>query len=1091
MVYKASAGSGKTFRLAVEYIKLLIKNPLNYRNILAVTFTNKATEEMKLRILEQLQAIWRREDKAKAYLEIICNELDISPAWASERAGISLHLLLHHYSYFRIETIDSFFQSVLRNLARELDLTPNLSIEMNDEQVINLAVDHMIEQLTDKDKVLHWIMNYINENIREDKSWNIIKQLKTFAKTILKDFYKEESKNINKILEIPNFFESYSKDLRQQQQEAKEIMLHHVQTFNQLLNEYQLTIDDFANKKSGVCGIFLKLQEEKYDSSIITKRSMQGAESSEVWITKNHPRRNTLLPVIEEKFIPLLQQLLHDQPIQWSIIQSTNLTLKHLHQLRLLGKIETSVREMNSDANRFLLSDTHALLRTLIQENDSPFIFEKIGGRLDHIMIDEFQDTGNIQWKNFKVLLEECMSHHDSQNLIVGDVKQSIYRWRAGDWQLLNDIDRVFASHAPQMAIKTLCTNRRSQRRIIQFNNALFTAIAQNESKEIAHKDPKGALSLQKAYSDVVQEIPKERDLNGYIELTLLPNNEDYDSNTLDILTSRINEILAKGYSQGSIAILVRANRFIPVIAARIKRALPQVNIISDEAFRLDASLAVNTIVTAMKYMADTTNELALAFLVNAYQYGILHRAIAQEDMFKDEETALSYMPENFITSMEHLCELPLPDMVDRLYALYELYRLPDEGAYVCALHDCIMEYTETPPADLSGFIKEWDSTYAGRTIQSDGVEGIHILSIHKSKGLEYDHILLPYCDWQIESYHADNVVWCKPTEEPYNRMPLVPVDFSKNAMNGTIYEGDYLTEHLQNTVDNLNLLYVALTRACRSLTIIGKKEATSTRSYSIEQALEEVQKALPGSILNVTCHTGTAATEGCVDLEEGEAKKEAIILKYGELEDAGSPSVDQTDHKPMQHLVEIQVNHSKAEYKQSNKSIMFLKEEKTGTDTDAPSQNKQQMYIHRGSVLHQLMANINTYADIKKEIRLLESEGVLDADIGMTTSEIEALINSKLQQPEVKQWFDGTWALHNECSIITQEESSHTIIERRPDRVMSKGEETVVLDFKFGKPMTKHQTQVQEYVNLLEAMGYKHVKGYLWYVFQDLIISL
>ena len=263
MVYKASAGSGKTFRLAVEYIKLLIKNPLNYRNILAVTFTNKATEEMKLRILEQLQAIWRREDKAKAYLEIICNELDISPAWASERAGISLHLLLHHYSYFRIETIDSFFQSVLRNLARELDLTPNLSIEMNDEQVINLAVDHMIEQLTDKDKVLHWIMNYINENIREDKSWNIIKQLKTFAKTILKDFYKEESKNINKILEIPNFFESYSKDLRQQQQEAKEIMLHHVQTFNQLLNEYQLTIDDFANKKSGVCGIFLKLQEEK------------------------------------------------------------------------------------------------------------------------------------------------------------------------------------------------------------------------------------------------------------------------------------------------------------------------------------------------------------------------------------------------------------------------------------------------------------------------------------------------------------------------------------------------------------------------------------------------------------------------------------------------------------------------------------------------------------------------------------------------------------------------------------------------------------------------------------------------------------
>ncbi|MGN0221211.1 MAG: UvrD-helicase domain-containing protein, partial [Prevotella sp.] len=406
MVYKASAGSGKTFRLAVEYIKLLIKNPQSYKNILAVTFTNKATEEMKLRILEQLQAIWLGDSKKnKAYLEIICNELDASPAWVSERAGTALHLLLHNYSYFRIETIDSFFQSVLRNLARELDLTPNLSIEMNDEQVIQLAVDHMIEQLTDKDKVLQWIINYINENIREEKSWNIINQLKSFAKTILKDFYKEESKNINKILEIPNFFESYSTELRRQQQDAQEKMRHYAQTFHQLLDKYHLAIDDFSNKKSGVCGIFLKIQDENYDASIITKRSMQGTETPEAWIAKSHPQRKTLLPVIEAAFMPLLQQVLDDQPVQWRIIQSTTLTLKRLHQLRLLGTIETCVREMNSDANRFLLSDTHALLRTLIQESDSPFIFEKIGSRLEHIMIDEFQDTGTIQWKNFKVLL--------------------------------------------------------------------------------------------------------------------------------------------------------------------------------------------------------------------------------------------------------------------------------------------------------------------------------------------------------------------------------------------------------------------------------------------------------------------------------------------------------------------------------------------------------------------------------------------------------------------------------------------------------------------------------------------------------------
>ena len=1080
MVYKASAGSGKTFRLAVEYIKLLIKNPQSYKNILAVTFTNKATEEMKLRILEQLQAIWQGDSKkSKAYLEIICNELDASPAWVSERAGIALHLLLHNYSYFRIETIDSFFQSVLRNLARELDLTPNLSIEMNDEQVIHLAVDHMIEQLTDKDKVLHWIINYINDNIREEKSWNIIGQLKSFAKTILKDFYKEESKNINKILEIPHFFESYSADLRQQQQDAQEKMRHYAQSFHQLLDKHHLTIDDFSNKKSGVCGIFLKIQDENYDASIITKRSMQGAETAEAWIAKSHPQRKSLLPVIEAEFIPLLRQVLHDQPVQWKTIQSTTLTLKRLHQLRLLGTIETSVREMNSDANRFLLSDTHALLRTLIQESDSPFIFEKIGSRLEHIMIDEFQDTGSIQWKNFKVLLEECMSHQESQNLIVGDVKQSIYRWRAGDWRLLNDIDSVFGSHAHQMDIRTLCTNRRSQRRIIQFNNALFSAIAKNESAEIAVKDKAGALSLQKAYADVKQEIPADRELKGYVNVTLLPNNEDYNDNTLDILISSITEILAKGHPQSSIAILVRANRFIPVIAAQIKKALPELSIISDEAFRLDASLAVNTIVTAMKYMVDTENELALAFLVNAYQYGILHQEVPQERIFRDKETALSFLPQDFILQMESLYELPLPDMADRLYALFGLDRLTDEGAYVCALYDCLMEYTDNPPADLPGFINEWDSTYADRTIQSDGIEGIHILSIHKSKGLEYDHVLLPYCDWQTESFHADNVVWCKPAEEPYNRMPLVPIDFSKKAMSGTIYETDYLTEHLQNTVDNLNLLYVALTRARCGLVIIGKKGASATRSYSIEQALDEVQKALPEALL-----------VSPDSVEENESVEEAIELKYGKLDAADATVITQESKDTMRTQVGISINRSKAEYKQSNRSIRFLQEEKEDVSTDE-LQGKQQMYIQRGALLHQLMSNIRTVADVNKEIRLLESEGVLDADIGMTVKEIEALINSKLRQPEVRQWFDGSWILHNECSIITQDEQSNTIIERRPDRVMTKGEDTVVLDFKFGKPMNKHQTQVKEYVSLLETMGYKHVKGYLWYVFQDLIISL
>ena len=278
-VYKASAGSGKTFTLAVNYIKILLRNPHSYRNILAVTFTNKATEEMKLRILSQLYGIWKLLPSSKGYLDKVTSELDITPEYASQQAGAALSNLLHNYNYFRVETIDTFFQAVLRNLARELDLTANLHVGLNDTQVEQQAVDKLIEELSPNSKVLKWIMEYIQQNIADDKSWNVIGQIKRFGENIFKDVYKNNRKQLSELMANEELFDSYVKTIRALGKEAEQKLIGIGERFDELLEENQLSVDDFGYKDKGVCGYFIKLKNGQVeDDKLLTKRVLDALE---------------------------------------------------------------------------------------------------------------------------------------------------------------------------------------------------------------------------------------------------------------------------------------------------------------------------------------------------------------------------------------------------------------------------------------------------------------------------------------------------------------------------------------------------------------------------------------------------------------------------------------------------------------------------------------------------------------------------------------------------------------------------------------------------------------------------------------------
>ena len=1042
-VYKASAGSGKTFALAVQYIKLVVNNPQAYRNILAVTFTNKATEEMKSRILSQLYGIWKMKDhpedypESHPYMEQVCKALGAEPQFVSERAGIALSLLLHNYNHFRVMTIDTFFQSVLRNLARELDLTANLRISLNDSQIEELAVDEMIDDLQTSDVVLQWILKYIMENISDDRSWNVIGQIKQFGKTIFRDYYRDISRQLDERLQQKDFFDNYTRMLRSVRDKAKERMSQLAESFFSTLEEEGLTVDDLANKRRGIAGFFLKLQNGVFDESIENQTVANCLGNPEKWYAKNHERRELIHILADGQLGDILRRAVEERPRQWRLYQSSVLTLRHLNQVRLLSNIEKKVRAMNEENNRFLLSDTHKLLNTLISDSDSPFIFEKIGTQLDHIMIDEFQDTSTIQWQNFRVLLQETMSRQDSENVIVGDVKQSIYRWRSGDWRLLNDIEQQFP--AEMLKTEPLKTNRRSERRIIEFNNAFFLEAAKYEHDLLA--DNPEADQQQRAYADVEQLIPDGKPATGYVNIRLLTA-DDYQQQTLDLLADTISDLLQKNIPQRKIAILVRTNSYIPVIANYMAEQRPDVRIVSDEAFRLDASRPVNIIIQALRVLAHPDDLLARAFLEKATPDGIVI----------DDETR------------EHYRSLPLYELVEQLFADYRLDRFDDQSAYVCAFFDQLNSFISENAATIEDFVEEWEDSIRQKTIQSDVTDGIRIISIHKSKGLEFDHVLLPFCDWQLEK--MGNVLWCYPDEAPFDELPIAPIDYSQKGMLGTIYEDDYRHEHLQNVVDNLNLLYVAFTRARSSLYVVGKRGAKNSRSEIIEHTLSQIPGTLSG-------------------LEDQE---QPLVYEYGTpptLSAPASPSAAPASRPKNVFLqpsdvIDVHVSSTstvKTEFRQSNQSRDF-----TSSDDEQASATD---YIQLGSILHRVFSTIRTRDDIEDALRQLEEEGILYDD-QLTTERIMTLLRKRLEHPQVADWFSDRWKLFNECAILST--VGNQVIERRPDRVMTDGEHWVVVDFKFGRPHEEHHQQVGEYMRLLRAMGHSRVQGFLWYVYSNKI---
>ena len=1068
LVYKASAGSGKTFTLAVQYIRQLIEDPYSYRRILAVTFTNKATTEMKERILSQLYGIATSLKSSDGYLKEIMKTSDKSVDKIRRAADTALKNIIHDYSRFRIETIDSFFQSVMRNLARELELGANMTIELNNGDVLSDAVDSMIEKLDRMSPTLYWLLEYIEERIADDKRWNVSSEIKDFGRNIFDEAYIEKGVTLREKLKDTKFIPQYRKKLQEKRESILDTMKGFNEHFQEILKANGLNPTDLKNGARGIGSYFNKIASGKLSNDVRNSTVEKCLEGAENWTTKTSPYKSTIISLADQVLIQILNDAESTRMSSNKVLNSCDMSLRYLNNLQLLMRIDSEVREQNLNHNRFLLSDTNALLHSIIREGDASFVYEKIGTTIDTVMIDEFQDTSRMQWENFHLLLEESLAQKEG-SIIVGDIKQSIYRWRNGDWKILAGLDK---DRSFRLNSKTLDTNWRSEANIIAFNNDIFTSACKVLNERYKADEGEDCTQLLDAYSDVRQKTSKDTK-EGYIKLSFLKNSEEhpYADTTMELLAEEVDSLVKKDIRVNDIAILVRKNKSIPAIADYFDKNTPY-RVVSDEAFRLDASLAVCMLIDGLRYISEPTDRIACARLAVAYQKEILKKDVDYNTVLLN--SVEDYLPAEFRLLQPELNLMPLYELLEKLFVIFRMDMIEEQDAYLCAFYDAVTEYMQNNSSELTSFLTYWSETLYARTIPSGEISGIRILSIHKSKGLEYHTVLLPFCDWKMENETFNHMLWCKINEadadkEPFCELDLTPVNYS-SAMAESYFSDSYREERLQLWVDNLNLLYVAFTRACKNLIVWCKDEQKDTVSRLLRESIDYMKD------IEMICNMPEPDEE---DEEDKEENDEPIIYEYGEICISGEKKKSDTTNRlvavPEAVNVKIESLETEIDFKQSNRSADFIR-----GDEDE-EENLRSQYIRQGQLLHTLFASIDTREDLPSTIERLLFEGVIES--AEKAEEIRKVAERALNLEEVKDWYSGEWTLYNECSIIYNDEQGK-MQTRRPDRVMMKDDEVVVVDFKFGKKKPEYSTQVREYMSLLSEMGYADIKGYIWYVY-------
>ncbi len=964
--------------------------------------------------------------------------------------------ILHKYSQFSISTIDAFFQKVIRSFTREAGLVGDYRLEVDQDEVLEEVIDNLMDELGSNKDLTNWVVEFAKENLENERAWDVRRSLIDFAKEI----FKEEFKDIEEHVVNATANRTYFTNLRIALSEQKNLFLSRIELPAQealrIIKSHGWEINDF--KYGRTAGLLGFLENYAFEKNLKEFKEPSNRIRNEFTIARNWPGKTCSDPaeMINEastKLIPILEELLSSYDTYHQQSLSAEVVFQNINVFGLVADISRKLKEFKDENNLMLLADAPKFLHGVIQDSDTPFIYEKVGSFYKNYLIDEFQDTSLMQWKNFLPLLVNSLDQGYA-SMVVGDVKQAIYRWRGGDLKLLQqDVEKHIGES--RVDIKALSSNFRSASAVVDFNNLIFEKAASYVASQTGHP-----ISIE-AYRDVSQMISRTDE--GFVQVKFIEVDKDanWKENAMHQIPRYLEQLQEMGIALKDIAILVRKNDEGQEIVAHLldyknsDQAKPgcHYDVVSNESLRLDGAASVNLLLGAMKYLLNPDDAVARAQL--GYEFAKLHdpqRSFTTVFSVANHSFFESHLPSSFTKEKSWLKKLPLFELTETLISIFKLGEYQGELAYLLAFQNLVLTFYSRERNDLGAFLEWWEANKNKKSVQVSGdVNAVQILTIHKAKGLQFKYVIIPFCSWGLDhdTWKAPNL-WVTSNEKPFADAGFLPVKYS-STLAQTYFKDAYTAERTRSYLDNLNLLYVALTRAEHGLMVLAPHPAQSRASKTVAQLL----------------FTGIEQSFS----ESSTWNSSTYELNIGQWQTSTS-----SDKK--QPLDSFQLT-SYASFRWRDKLVM----RQTAKGYFGVADDEQHEKISYGIFIHTVLSRIS-YAD--------EIPDILDRIIleGLITLDQRETLNSQLQElllnPTIASWFEKDWDVRTEIPILLPDGS-----ENRIDRLMLKDKKAVVVDFKTGEPTKADQKQVFDYMEILRKMNFIEVDGFLLYIKKGEVVSI
>ena len=1015
IVYRSSAGSGKTYTLAVNYISLAIGGVLfkkdYYKKILAITFTNKAAKEMKERVLHYLYNLSQKND-IDNILHAIKLQTNLTEKLIFDFSKSLYNNIIHNYSDLGIQTIDKFTYKIVKSFSRDLGVNNDFELELDSQKIIQPVVTLLLNKVSDKNTSLsNVLVDFTMQKIDEGNSNNIQQDLEAFCNHFF--FEGSEEKLIKNLFSINESSEIKNKLFDKRKTSQNDIVKLQKEVIS-FFTKNNLTSNHFIR------GTYYKLFSEKLLSinylDWIPSDSLLNNINDNNWYKKNLDS-NLKLEVDRCKeeltiYIDRLIKSLKDYITYTSI-------LKKIYPSIIINELFNEITNYKKDNNIENISSFNRKIHSLVTTQVSSFIFERIGERYNHFLIDEFQDTSLLQWQNLLPLITDSLDY--GKSIVVGDGKQSIYRWRSGEVEQFLKLPEIFkGDHLNYLSdwqsklsnhykVENLLENYRSRKNIIEFNNNLFSSV-----KAILSSD------LVSIYDNSQQKHSYAKE-GGYVNITLF-DGDDYKDQILEKIIVEINEIISdQNYSYSDIAILCNTHKEIESIADCLSKN--NIPLVSNEGLLISKSTKVKLLIALIKYLNNNEDEVVKAtILTNIHQQRSLKSPISE--LYKKinvEQSFVQVLKElNIFLDIEKLIQLSLYEMIDELVDCLDLFR----DIYIDFFMDLVHSFSQKNLNSIYDFLEYWEEIKNKKSIViSEEINAVKLMTIHKSKGLAFPIVIIPF-DWQSS---AKKDMWVENSSKISNKLKYSLINQNKTLLNSH-FDLQYKRELSLNTLDNLNKLYVACTRSIDSLYIFStSKKKASTNNFNINSFLSTFTNSYP--------------------YEFGDKiKKEKKTHKT----------------KNVFYKEEILRNDWRKIISLRNSSSEFW-------DLENPKEKKDW-----GKLLHFALSKIYYVHQKEEVIEDLYRKGICNAN---EKNSLEKELSYLFSLDEINYFFTSDWLIKTEKEILLPNGKTYI-----PDRILFKNNEVVVLDYKTGKIDVSHKEQIMRYSNVLAEMGYTNINLFLIY---------